>query len=475
MALQNAAYRESTTKASWADRLLTTWDVALEEQAQLKMISRYGNGFDILNFLNMRKNEINVGSNNITILEESVRERPVTVSIPASAVAPIDPIITFATSDESDEYVREGMSLLIPAQYVTGQDYDLELRLYLDGSDWKGKSFSSTATIVDAIVTKEFILTASSYGEGADGIDPSASGIYERNTNGRILKESCAFEGGRRFEEVFQAVKDRYGSSGWFSKEQMDASFRLDSQKDAFLLTGNENTNTANLKTVSIAGGSNAVRSTKGLIPIMKELAQELTWSTDFDMDKFRAVKGYLEAVGIMNREIDFLMGTDLVQNVEDANIDWLAANSTGHSFYENMNSVGFYAKKVNIAGMTFNLMELHSFANVNKFGVDEYGYRDMGFLMPRGEHTVTMTGHGKADETMKLPHLTLGYANNNGENRKHTVTHVKGNIDFPSGAAAANSYDGVKFDFKTHLVPIFNSIYQTILVTKDTTAGGGS
>lgn len=465
----------SNTQRGWYDQLLTAWDVALEEQDWMELIQRYGNGFDVLNFVNLAAKTVSVGSNELTIIEEGVRERPVTVSIPASAVAPIDPIITFASADDSDDYVREGMSLLIPAKYVSGQDYDLELRLYLDGSDWKGKSFSLTATIPDAITSKEFILTASSYGEGADGITGMADGFYERSTNGRIIKEAFAIEGGRRFEEIFQAVKSKYGNAGLFSKAQMDASFRLDSQVDAFLLTGNQNTNTANLTTTSIAGGSNVVRSTKGLVPIMKELAQELTWSTDFDMSKFRGVKALLEAVGILNRQVDFLGGTDLMANIEESNIEWLKTNSAGHSFYEAMNKVGFYAKSVAINSVMFNLMELHSFANVNKFGVDEYGYRDMAFLLPRGEYSVKLNGANTSAEEMKLPHLTLGYADNNGENRRRTVTYVKGNIDFPTGPAAANSYDGVKFDMKTHIVPIFNHIYKTILVTKDTAAGAGA
>lgn len=475
MSLVNSNFRESNAQRGYYDQLLTAWDVAYEEQDWLKLISRYGNGFDVLNFLNMAGAEMDLGSNNITIIEEGVRERPVTVSIPQSLSAPIDPVITFATSDDSDDYVREGMSLLVPASYVTGQDYDLELRLYKDGADWKGKSFSGTATIAEAITTKQFILSASSFGEGADGIDPMGDGFYERSTDGRILKESCAIEGGKMFNEVFQAVKSKYGEAGLYNKAMQDASFRLDSQVDAALLTANPNTNTANLKTTSISGNSNTVRSTKGLIPIMKELAQELTWSTDFDMDKFRAIKGYLEAVGILNREVDFLMGTDLCANVEDANIEWLKTNSTGHSFYEKMNEVGFYAQQVKINSVMFNLMELHSFANVNKFGIDEYGYRDMGFLMPKGEHTVTMKNHGRPDESMKLPHLTLGFANNNGENRRRVATHVKGNVNFPAGAAAANSYDGVKFDFLTHIIPIYNHIYQTILVTKDASGGVGA
>ena len=469
------AYQSSTSQRGWASQLISPWDIGLKEVDWLQLVKKWGGGFDVLNFNNLFGKTLSVGSNEITIIEEGVRERPVTVTVPASAVAPIDPTLTFSSADDSDDYVREGMSLLIPAKYVSGQDYDLELRLYKSGSDWKGKSFSLTATIPAEITAKELILTASSYGEGANGIDPMTGGFYERTTNGRTLKEACAIEGGRQFEEVFQAIKTEYGQMALMSKEQMDASFRLDSQMDAFLLTGNANTNTANLTTTSISGGSNVVRSTKGLVPIMKELAQELTYTTEFDMDSFNAVKALLESVGVMNREVDFLGGTDLLAGIESANIDWLDTNSAGHSFYQYMNEVGFMVKQVVKNSVRFNLMELHSFANINKFGAAEYGYRNMGFIFPKGERNVTLQGAGTTNEKLKLPHFTLGYANNQGENRTRMVHAVNGNTNLVPGALAANSWDGVKFDFATHVVPIFNYMQQTILVTNTANVYAGA
>jgi hypothetical protein len=188
-------------------------------------------------------------------------------------------------------------------------------------------------------------------------------------------------------------------------------------------------------------------------------------------LDEFRATKAYLEAAGVLNRSVSFLAGTNLISNIETQNIEWLKTNSSGHTFYERMKSVGFFAEQVYINSVMFDLMELHSFANINKFGASEYAYADMGFIFPKGERNVTIKGAGLKEESMKLPHLALGYANNQGENRTRTVTHVKGNIDFPAGAAAANSWDGVKFDFKTHIIPIFNYLQQAILVTK---ADGG-
>lgn len=458
------AYKESTSQAGWAGQLVTPWDVALEEQDWLELVQRYGNGFDVLNFVNMAGKTVNLGSNEITIVEEGVRERPVTVTVAADAVAPVDTTLTFSAADDSDDYVREGMTLLIPASYVTGQDYDLELRVYDDSGTWKGRSFSATATIDAEITAKELLLTASSYGEGADGIEPMTSGFYERSTNGRILKEACGIEGGRLFEQVFKAVQTKYGTQALLSKEQIDASFRLDSQIDAALLTSNANTNTANV-TASIAGGNNTVRSFDGLIPSMKARAAENQYTTNFDMDEFRATKAYLEAAGVLNRSVSFLAGSNLISNIETQNIDWLKTNSTGHTFYEKMKSVGFYAEQVFINSVMFDLMELHSFANINKFGAAEYSYSDMGFIFPKGERNVTVMQAGGVNETMKLPHLTLGYANNQGENRTRMVNVVKGNTDIVGGNAG-NSFDGLKFDFTSHIIPIFNYLQQTILVT---------
>jgi hypothetical protein len=88
-----------------------------------------------------------------------------------------------------------------------------------------------------------------------------------------------------------------------------------------------------------------------------------------------------------------------------------------------------------------------------------------MGFLFPKGENTVKMTDAGETKQ-LKLAHLTLGYAVGKTENRRHCFN-VHPGVNGLGYDIVANDIDGVKWYTLTHMVPIFNFMNQTILVTK--------
>jgi hypothetical protein len=250
--------------------------------------------------------------------------------------------------------------------------------------------------------------------------------------------------------------------------------FRLDSQIDSALLLGQANSNPALVET-GIGGNSQAIPSFDGIVPTMKSLAQELTWSNRFDIDKFRAVKVLLENVGVLNTGVDFFVGTDLMSSIESEMIEFLKTNSAGHNFYQTLNSVGFNVKDITIEGLTFYLNKLHSFSNPNKFGLADYGYRDMGFMFSQGEYQATLQNGGEMQE-LRLPHLTLGYPEGNGENRKRLFKVEPGMNGLQGmGDVISNSYDGVKFHTLAHVIPIFNHMYKTILIEKESGAGAGA
>jgi hypothetical protein len=197
----------------------------------------------------------------------------------------------------------------------------------------------------------------------------------------------------------------------------------------------------------------------------MEELALALTWSTGFDITKFEAVKALLESVGILNRDVDFFVGTGLCTSIEQNMQSYLNANSPGHSLYPIMGEVGFNVRTVMKNSVKFNIMELHSFSNPNKFGAAEYNYKNMGFIFPHGEYKVKWNGGGTADESISLPHLTLGYPKGKGEDRRRTVTFEPGVTNL--SPTSSNDLDGWKYYFLSHFVPIWVHMQQTILVTK--------
>ena len=455
----------SNAKAEPYSRVVSSYDAARKPQTYGKLIQKYGNGFKLLNFLHLADQVIDVKSESITIFEEGMSERPVTCSIAITA-APLDVTITFASADGSDTYVREGFDLLIPPQY-TDSDVVEALRLYKSGGVWKGKAYNPAVAISATITTKEFSCGASSFGYGTGQPAPMSQGYTTRTTHARILKDTAGVEGGMIFQEDWEEIEMANGRKGIVSKALTEMDFRLDSQKDAALFLSQINDNSALTYTSSISGGTGKIPSFDGLLPTMQKLSQELPYTTNFDIASFEAVKALLEAVGVTNRELDFLVGTKLNSNIETNMGSYLNTNSPGTVLYDQIAQyVGFGVKSVLKNGCKFNLVQLDSLSNPAKWGGAEYPFADMGFLFPKGTNSVKIQPSGGEAQTLKLAHLTLGYAVGKTENRRHCFN-VHPGVNGLGYDIVANDIDGVKWYTLTHMVPIFNFMNQTILVTK--------
>lgn len=459
---------DSLTIKGWASRAISTYDLALEPQYYGELVQKYGDGFYILNFLHMAGQVMNVKNETITILEEGAPERLITVSMGTNAVAGTANALTVASSDGSNNVIRANATILVPAEY-TNKTIDQEM-LITYNSGWYATPLDATVTIDVALVAVPVIMGATAFGYGTAGADPMTKGYYSRTTSGRIMKDAAGVEGGRVFQGTIQAVTAANGAKGVLSKELTELDFRFDSQIDAALLTAQANTNTSVLTATSTAGGTKAIPSFNGLIPSMEEFAMSLSWDSAFDIDKFASVKTLLESVGVTNKTVSFMVGTDLYTSIEDSMQNYLNVNSPGHSLYDTMGRVGFKVKEVEKNSVTFKIMNLHSFSNPNKFGASSYKYNKMGFMFPEGQYAAVLNG-----ENVKLPHLTLGYCTNNGEDRRRIFAVEPGVNGFGYGSIVANSYDGVKFHVLTHIVPIWNHLTKTIKVDYTGSTGVGA
>ena len=459
------AYAASTVTKGDYGLLISTYDsIAREPKTYGEVVKKFGKGFWIQNFLHLAGQVRDFGSEKIKIIEEGAPERPVTVSIP-TAIAGAESTITVASSDASDKYLRSGFDIVIPATY-TNATVPKPMRVAYNGSAWKGYFYDPLVAITTALTTVEVIVGASSWGRGSGQPDGMASGFYERSTNARILKDTGGVEGGQIWQDDWQEVELANGSKGILSRLLTEMEFRLDSQKDSALFLGEKNDNNS-LTYTSTASGAHKIPSFDGLVPTMKSLAQPLTYSTNFDMTKFEAVNALLEAVGVTNREIDFLVGTGLMTNVENAMNSWLNTNSPGTELYDMIRKyVGFNVRTIEKNGCTFNLVKLDSMSNPNKFGHANLPYKDWGFMFPKGEQKVTLSPSGQEQQTLKLPHLTLGYAVGKTENRRHWFN-VHPGVNGIGHNVVANDLDGVKFYCGTHIIPVWTYMNQTILVTK--------
>lgn len=475
MSLVNSNYRESTATQSWYNQTFASiYDAELKPQTLGELIYRYGDGLSVTGILHMANRVIPVKSPNITIFEKGAPTRPVKVSIATSADASAGVTVTPATDDDSDDYLRAGLTIVIPKSF-TNKDKDVELVLSYADSTWTGTPLVSGLQITTALSDEYVFVGASAFGYGTAQPDPMASGSYSYETKDRIIKDTSGVEGGQVYQERWEEIEMAGGRKGVLTQSLMEMDFRVDDQYDSALLIGDENANTTNLVATSVSGASQAIPSFNGLIAEMKSKGQELEWTTGFDIDKFRAVKVLLENVGITNRGVDFFVGTDLNSNIETEMLDFLNAYSPGHSLWDMVKGVGFNVKKLNINGVMFYINELGAFSNPNKFGLSNYGYRDMGLMLPQGDYAAQLQQNG-IQENVRLPHLSIGYPANNGENRKRKFSIEPGVNGLEGmGSIVSNAYDGVKFYTIAHMVPIFTHMHQTILVEKDETSGVGA
>ena len=454
----------SNATAGAYSRITSVYDVARMPQSIGKVYQKFGKGFNAINFLHLAGQVIDVQSENIKIFEEGVQGRPVTCSIAITA-APLDVTITFASADHSNEYVREGFDLIIPPQYTNG-DVQQALRLYKSGSDWKGKAYDPAAAITSTITTKEFSCGASSYGYGTGQPVPMASGYTERTTNARMLKDTAGVEGGMVFQADWQEIEMANGKKGILSKALTEMEMRLDIQKSDALFISQVNDNSALTALSQISGGTKKIPSFDGMLPTMQKLSLELPYTTNFDITSFEAIKTLLESVGVTNRELDFLVGTGLNSNIETALGSWLNTNSPGTILYDQISKyVGFGVKSVEKNGCKTNIIQLDEFSNTSKWGGAEYSFKDTGMLFPKGDNAIRINDGG-VEQNLRLAHLTLGYAVGKTENRRHWFNYHPGVNGFGQDLVA-NDIDGVKYYCGTHMVPIFNYMNQTILVTK--------
>lgn len=476
MALKTDGYRESTRTQSWYNSTFrSTYDLELKPQTFGEVVDRYGQGLSLCSFANLAGRTMGVKSPTITIFEKGAPTRPVKVSIAVDAAPVTGTSVTLNVADGSDAYMREFFSIVIPASY-TNKTIDQELRLTGGAGAWVGSFHDVTAAITTELDEVVCAVGASAFGYGSKQPDPMATGSYERSTSERIIKSTNGLEGGVLYQEEWEDFALKHGGRGIWTKSIAELDFDVDNQMDSALLTGQKITNTSGITQLSVDGTTKAVPSAEGLNVIMAELAQELEWdATGFGVAKFRALRPLLENVGVVNQSLDMFAGSDLNSSIEEEMIEFLKTNAGGTKYWDTIGKVGFMVNNIKLDGVQTNIAVLHALSNPNKFGLDSYTYKKEGFLFTQGEYRATLQDGGEKQD-LRLPHLTLGYPDGNGENRQRIFMMepgMHGIQGMPN--IATNDYDGVKMHALSHFIPIWNHMYKTIKINYDASQDAGA
>jgi len=446
-----------------AGAFMSAYDtIARKPQAYAELLQKFGEGLSIFNFLNMAQATIPVTTPSLKIIEAGSIERLVSVSITAGAAG--EYALTFKTADDSDHYVRENFDIIIPGAN-TALGYDKPMRIYKSGGDWKGRFWDPTTAIDVSLAEVEVAVGPSAFGPGTLSPESMKTGLFSRTTSSRLFKETFGIEGGQLYKEDFYAVEAANGAKGLLSKGLIEMDFRLDSQIDAALLLSELNANTSNITSTStMTGETSAVSSFDGLLPTMRKLGMPLNYTSTFNATEFTAVKALLESVGVVNRNIDFMVGSRLNALVETGMQAWLNANAGGTVLYDMIGKIGFAVKHLTLNGCTFNIMEMASFSNPVKFGAAAYRFSDLGLMFPQGQRKVTLSSGG-IDQPLQLGHLTLGYPSGKGEDRKRVLSKNPGVSN--QNPIATSGVDGDWYYMLAECMPIWAYMNQTILCQK--------
>lgn len=264
------------------------------------------------------------------------------------------------------------------------------------------------------------------------------------------------YEGGIQALKWKQIKTDSGINSVWMEGQGLAESYHSKKIDDAIFL-GEINDN-ALLTEASQFGGTGKRLASKGLWNWGEEAGQELLYPGTWDYTQLYDFKDLIISQNVVAREILFMMGSDLLRQVEEANLDYIKEFSGGSDLFRTANEIGVGIKFFMGNGFLFQFQEIRSFANPLRWGNKDYEFSKYGIMIPNNTETVTVEGR-----TERHPNIVLGFLNWGGEDRTRIVRVVDGMSG--RSTVATNQYDGSNLWMLTEMCPLVFRPNQIVLV----------
>jgi hypothetical protein len=134
------------------------------------------------------------------------------------------------------------------------------------------------------------------------------------------------------------------------------------------------------------------------------------------------------------------------------------------------MSQIGFVMKRFTKNGIISNLIEIPEFSNPLSYGANGYNFETLGMIFPTGKVTTSTNSYNNGMSTgpaqkKALDHVSCGYLNNNGENRRLIVGDAAGVNGL--GYKFTNAYDQNQWYMLTETMTFLLALNQGILVLK--------
>ena len=455
------------------------YNTMLKPQIYGEYIKYYGKGVGLLEMAYLAGTTINLAGPTKTVWEEGSLTKLVELN-GAIAVKAAGVDITFSLAagefDANDAgYLNTNDIIIIPAEYIEegGVAATIPHEYQVTGNDG-GVGAAKVYTARPKLVTTELaiavpdgtelMVTGGNYALESAGGYVKSSGWYSRTFYNSIKKHDWAIGGGTQSNQrYYEELKG--GGTGILSKLTMEADYMLDKYINDEIFLSNGVTNTTltmanrNLANIPVAG-------TVGLLRHLEQRTMRQYYTAAYQMTDFDDLKGLLQSQGVTERNVAFLMGSSLYQQVENSGLDFIKEFSGGTDLMKTLGDINVAFRAINKNGVYTMFKELPSLSDPTAYGAEAFNdyFKDWGVIVP--EVDVTVKGSLESPESFKLRNLTLGFKNYNGENRTRVVK------DIPSmasnGNIAVDSFDDSRGSMLSEFSLIANKINQCIMVNND-------
>ena len=455
------------------------YNTMLKPQIYAEYIKYYGKGVGLLEMAYLAGTTVNVAGSSKTVWEEgSLTKLVTTVGDIAVQAAGVD--ITFrlaATEYDANGacYVNTNDQIVIPAEYIEegGVPATIPHLYQVTGNDG-GVGAARIYTARPLLVTTELavavpagtalMVTGGNYALESAGGSGKSSGWYSRTFYNSIKKHDWAIGGGTQSNQrYYEELKG--GGTGILTKLTMEADYWLDKyiNDEIFLGLGVTNTtltmNNRNVVAIPVAG-------TVGVLRHLEQRACRQYYTAAYQMSDFDDLKDILQSQGVTERNVAFLMGSMLYQQVENSGLDFIKEFSGGTDLMKTLGDINVAFRAINKNGVYTMFKELPSLSDPTNYGAAAFNdyFKDWGCIIP--EVDVTVRGSLESPESFKMRNLTLGFKNYLGENRTRIVKDIPSMAG--SGSIAVDNFDDSRGSMLSEFCVIFNKCNQCIMVQND-------
>jgi len=468
----------TTNGISYGSNWASIFSIEFEPQVWQEWYKQFGKGFDLFDFLSIAGQSVSIKSDQITSFTDQAIEKPVQMNAEVATVVAAATCTFYLHDNEYLQgatavtpHLRVGDTLFVDPQY-TNMDVPTQWQVLTIGDTSSDastmKAFDKLAAITTAIPIDSYLMVGP-YVTGRKGGQPAArsTGTTSDTFYSTITAESGEIVGGINAKETYRQTRDKSGNAVLFNKMQVETEFQVNAGMDKQLFLGQVNDNS--LTSVAKGSSTTATKGTKGLWHHVDDDGMELEYSTEFSTDHFDSIKDYLRTQGVTDTEVSFLAGSSLLKNIENNVLSFIREYSGGSDLMKSMNDVGANIRTFQKNGITNNLCELASFDNANTYGVMDDYFRNAGLIIPMSLATVKSDGiNESAGNKVKIPNVSIGYLNNNNENRERMVGFESGMNGY--GLPIVNEWDTVEYHIKSEYMMVANLVNQMIKIHKSGT-----